>query len=93
MSPSLAKQIGATCDWTGKPDSACSALIEQMQAEVGHVNLYNVYGTNVPRSCHAAALVLPSLAVGRTRVPDRFGLTWLGLAQGSASTGFHEDLL
>jgi hypothetical protein len=61
VSPSLAKQIGATCDWTGKPDSACSALIQQMQAEIGHVNLYNVYGTSVnllmPRRVHSAALV------------------------------------
>ncbi len=49
VSPSLAKQLSAACDWTTKPDAACAALIEQMQSEIGHVNLYNIYGPGRPR--------------------------------------------
>ena len=45
VSPSLKKQIESGCDFDApSPSAKCSALMNQMHTQVGHVNLYNVYG-------------------------------------------------
>ena len=45
VDPQLKAQIVAQCDFTAAaPSTACAALIDQMSAAVGHVNLYNIYG-------------------------------------------------
>lgn len=45
MAPSLKKKILSECDWSsGKPSAACEALVAEMYAQVGPLNLYDVYG-------------------------------------------------
>ena len=45
VAPQLKAEMGAQCDFTAAaPSEGCAALIDQMSAAIGHVNLYNIYG-------------------------------------------------
>jgi len=47
---SLKNQINEYCDWTKPLTPKCGALLVQMAETVGHVNMYNVYGTCISGS-------------------------------------------
>lgn len=44
VSSDLKAEIRATCDWSRGPSSKCLELVTEMHDQVGHVDLYNVYG-------------------------------------------------
>ena len=44
-SPAAKANVTKSCDFTAKaPSPACSAAIDALEAAVGHVDLYNIYG-------------------------------------------------
>jgi len=56
VAPGLKKQIEAACDFAAaSPSSACRALMDSMSEQVGHVNLYNVYGECISGHMQARA--------------------------------------
>ena len=45
VEPALKTHVAAACDFSADtPSAACRKLLAKMAAQVGHVNLYNVYG-------------------------------------------------
>lgn len=54
----LKKKVNAACNWTAAENaepnalsSQCVSLLNQASAEIGHVNLYNIYGDCVSAGC------------------------------------------
>jgi len=55
VEPALKTHVAAACDFSADtPSAACRKLLAKMAAQVGHVNLYNVYGQCISGGTSAA---------------------------------------